>query len=230
VTTTPEFDQYAAGGYSRFLYDPFREKFAGSQFFVERKFHLLTDLCRQFGIHTSASRWLDVGCGQGELLALGQQRFSEVVGCDISSGMIDHCKGLDVRVQLSPREIPFESNTCDLVTAVCVYHHVAIPDRLALTADIVRVLKSGGVFCIIEHNPFNPVTQMIVRRSPIDTQAQLLTAREARTLAQIAHLEILATRYFLYFPEKFYSKMAAVEARLSALPLGGQYAVFCRKV
>src|SRR3974390_2367988 len=112
-----EFDHYAAAGYSGLLHDPFREKFAGSQFFVERKLDLLVGLCQRFGILTSASRWLDVGCGQGELLALGKRHFSEGAGCDISSGMIYYCKGFDVRTQTSPRQIPFDSDTCDLVTA-----------------------------------------------------------------------------------------------------------------
>jgi hypothetical protein len=106
---------------------------------------------------------------------------------------------------------------------------VDLADRPALTADVGRVLKPGGFVCIIEHNPFNPVTQLIVSRHPNDTHAHLLTASASQRLARAAQLEILATRYFLFFPERLYSALAAAEAKLSSFPLGGQYAVFCRK-
>jgi SAM-dependent methyltransferase len=224
-----EFDDYAAAGYSKLLEDPIREKFGGSRFFVERKLKLVTDLYRQYAAATESANWLDLGCGDGTLLKMGKGYFNEVAGCDVSDGMLQHCEGLNVRRQDSAKQIPFEDRSFDLVTAVCVYHHVDIADRSALTAEIARVLKSPGIFCLVEHNSLNPVTQLIVRRSPIDSQAHLLTAGKVRRLARAARMEILATRYFLYFPERLYSKMATTEAKLSTLPLGGQYAVLCRK-
>ena len=66
------------------------------------------------------------------------------------------------------------------MTAVCVYHHVEPGDRAPLTAEIRRVLKPGGMLAIIEHNPLNPVTRAVVKRIPLDRDAQLLSAREAR--------------------------------------------------
>jgi ubiquinone/menaquinone biosynthesis C-methylase UbiE len=225
-----EFDRYAAAGYPKLLEDPIRGRFAGSRFFLERKLILVTELYQQYGTKTELASWLDLGCGEGTLLRMGKGYFREVAGCDVSDGMIQHCEGLNVRRQDSAQRIPFEDSSFDLVTAICVYHHVEFTDRPALTAEIARVLKSRGIFCVIEHNPLNPVTQLIVRRSPIDARAHVLTAGTVRRLARAAQMKILATRYFLYFPERFYSKMAATEAKLSGLPLGGQYAVVCRKV
>jgi ubiquinone/menaquinone biosynthesis C-methylase UbiE len=225
-----EFDRYAAEGYSKLMQDPIRERFAGSRFFLERKLAVVTEIYQQYATKTGLASWLDVGCGEGELLRMGKNHFREVAGCDVSDGMLQHCEGLNVQQQDSAQQIPFQNGSFDLVTAICVYHHVDIANRPALTADISRVLTPGGIFCVIEHNPFNPLTQLIVHRSPIDSQAHLLTAGKARRLARAAGMEVLATRYFLYFPEWSYSKMAWTEAKLSAVPLGGQYAAFCRKV
>jgi len=81
---------------------------------------------------------------------------------------------------------------------------------------------------MIEHNPINPITQLIVRRSPIDSHAHLLTAGNARRMVRAAQMNVLVTRYFLYFPERLYFKMAATEEVLAPFPLGGQYAVLCQ--
>jgi SAM-dependent methyltransferase len=223
-----EFDNYAAAGYGNLLQDPLRQRFAGSRFFFERKLKLLRALYEQHGRPTQSASWLDVGCGEGTLLRMGKSYFNEVAGCDVSAGMIGDCEGLNIRQQLSPRQIPFADRSFDLATAICVYHHVDIADRPFLTADISRVLKPKGLFCVIEHNPFNPITQLIVRRSPIDALAHLLTAGKARRLARTAQMEVLATHYFLYFPERLYFRMAATEEILAPFPLGGQYAVLCQ--
>jgi ubiquinone/menaquinone biosynthesis C-methylase UbiE len=225
-----EFDGYAQGGYSRLLEDPLRGKFARPAFFFERKLAMIRELYRLHGMKTESVSWLDVGCGEGELLRTGRQYFREIAGCDVSAGMMQNCNELNVRLQDSARRIPFEDKSFDLITAVCVYHHVDIADRPALTADIYRVLKPNGLFCVIEHNPLNILTRLIVWRSPIDVHAHLLTAGTVRRLAGSARMAVLATRYFLYFPERLYFRLATLEAKLSAIPMGGQYAVFCQKV
>jgi SAM-dependent methyltransferase len=224
-----EFDRYAAEGYSKLLHDPIRGRFAGAEFYFRRKLVLIREFCRQRGIETERADWLDVGCGDGGLLKMGQPYFRNVAGCDVSEGMLGGCEGLNVRHQDSPRRVPFGDQSFDIVTAVCVYHHVDLADRNALTADISRVLKPGGMLCVIEHNPFNPVTRLVVWRAAVDKHARLLTAGETRRLAQDSQMEILDTRYFLFFPERLYSSLAGTEIRLSSLPLGGQYAVFSRK-
>jgi SAM-dependent methyltransferase len=225
----PEFDNYARE-YEKLLHDPIRERFApASKFFFERKWVLLQKYLSDSGFEPGRGRWLDVGCGKGELLQLGAQAFAEVSGCDVSPEMIEAAKGLNVVVQQEPKRLPFPDAHFDLVTAVCVYHHVVPEDRPGLTAEVARVLRPGGAACIIEHNPFNPVTQLIVHRTPVDADAQLLTASTTRRVLASGGLRHSATTYFLYFPEKLYARLKALESALAPVPLGGQYAVFARK-
>jgi SAM-dependent methyltransferase len=224
-----EFDQYAKD-YKDLLKDPLREKFAGdSNFFHLRKWILLRDFFRRRGIATAEASWLDLGCGKGELLSLGRESFSYVAGCDLSVEMMQACEGLEIRQQQDPRALPFPDASFDLVTAVCVYHHVELEDRSAITAEVRRVLKPGGTFAIIEHNPYNPVTQIIVKRAPIDANARLLNAGLTRSLLRSAGLRPIQTTYFLYFPEKLYQSLRIFESLAASIPLGGQYAVFGTK-
>jgi len=225
----PEFDRYA-GAYKTLSADPIRERFApGSEFFHKRKWLLLAEFMERTGMRPEKSAWLDVGCGQGDLLRLGMDRFSEVAGCDVSTGMLEGCKGLKVTLQTEPVRLPFPDKTFDLVTAVCVYHHVEAKDRPALSAEIGRVLRPGGTACIIEHNPFNPLAQFLVWRSPVDAEAHLLTPGTAQRLLKQAGLTRSETSYFLYFPESLYQKAQKVESWLRRVPAGGQYAAFAGK-
>jgi len=222
----PEFDNYAPS-YEELLQDPIRDGFAGSSdFFHTRKRDLIRDYFRRNGVDSRQLRYLDVGCGKGELLSLLAADFNHAAGCDPSSGMLQPMEGADLRVQHDPERIPFDDAEFDFVTAVCVYHHVPLAARAALTREIRRVLRPGGILAVIEHNPYNPATRLIVSRTPVDAEAILLRASETRSLLDNADFSIDSESYFLYLPEKIYRHLAALENLLRHVPLGGQYAVF----
>jgi SAM-dependent methyltransferase len=125
-------------------------------------------------------------------------------------------------------ELPFADRSVDFVTAVCVYHHVHGDARTLLTREIRRVLTPGGLCCIIEHNPWNPATRAIVKRCPVDVDAELITARATGQLLEASGFEIASTDYFLYLPESLFDRFAVTEQVLSKIPLGGQYAMLGR--
>jgi len=217
--------------YEELLRDPIRDRFTGQEsgFFHRRKADLIRQFFRQRGVSTSGLRYLDVGCGKGELLSLLQPDFKRVAGCDVSAAMLREITGVETRVQEGSLQIPFGDAEFDLVTAVCVYHHVPAADRPALTVEIGRVLRPGGVFCMIEHNPFNPVTRLIVSRTPVDADAILLPSSEAWELTIEAGFAPLERDYFLYLPQALYRYLGRMEAALTKVPLGGQYALFSTK-
>src|SRR5262245_28731354 len=224
-----EFDSYATE-YSELLRDRLRDRFARTPlFFHQRKWSIIQEFFRSTRRPMSELSWLDVGCGRGELLHLGRPAFARAAGCDLSQEMLKASKGLDVRCQRAPTSLPFDSQSFDVVTAVCVYHHVGPSDRDALTRDAFRVLRSGGVLCVIEHNPLNPLTRAIVRRAPVDANAKLLAHSEACRLVCSAGLSCLDTRFFLFLPEAAFRRMPWLETFLKRLPLGGQYALFAGK-
>ena len=224
----PEFDRFSLA-YEELVKDPIRDRFTGgnSVFFHERKRDLIRSYFRSAKRDTHAMDYLDVGCGRGELVTLLRGDFGRVAGCDPSRGMLSSVQGVDTQVQDAPCRIPFGTETFDLVTAVCVFHHIQPPSRLALAREAARVLRPGGVFAVIEHNPRNPVTRRIVSRTPVDADAILLKSSETRELMELAGFVSERPQYFLYVPGSIYRLAGrVVERLLRSVPLGGQYAVF----
>ncbi|HLN03874.1 MAG TPA: class I SAM-dependent methyltransferase [Bryobacteraceae bacterium] len=223
----PRFDQLASS-YEQLLRDPIRDRFSGreSLFFHTRKRDLIHRFFQRRRMATAGLRYLDVGCGRGELLDLLRLDFGYVAGCDVSADMMHEISGIETRVQRDPAAIPFSDANFDFVTAVCVYHHVPPNARAALTAEIVRVVRPGGIFCMIEHNPLNPITRLIVSRTPIDADAVLLRAKEAEARVAAAGLRRIRLEYFLYFPQVAYRYLGGLESLLAGVPVGGQYALF----
>jgi SAM-dependent methyltransferase len=220
------FDAYSAE-YAALIRDPIREKFAASnRFFFERKLDVIRSFYRRRGVETRKLSWLDIGCGQGDMLRVSKSYFGSAVGCDPSEGMLQSCGDLDVRRQPSEDLLPFENHTFDFVTAICVYHHIPNDRRAAFTAEALRLVKPHGIFCVIEHNPLNPVTRLIVSRTPVDAGAHLLTAGRTRRLLSAAGANVLETRYFLLLPQPVYRYFGRLEDWLMRVPAAGQYSVF----
>ncbi|MGO8720224.1 MAG: class I SAM-dependent methyltransferase [Acidobacteriaceae bacterium] len=212
------------------LDDPAQKRFAQDPVhFHRRKWLLLQDILKRAGVDAASRRWLDVGCGQGNLLELAGRHFAQATGCDPSAEMISQSNSFRVEHQSSSIDLPFDDASVDFVMVVCVYHHVHGASRLLLLDGINRVLTPGGLCCILEHNTWNPVTRAIMRRCPVDVDAELIAPQEILRLLQIAGFEALSTDYFLYFPERIFNRVGQVERMLRKIPLGGQYVSLARK-
>ena len=87
-------------------------------------------------------RILDVGCGTGGNLEM-LEKFGAAEGVDVSDEALEFCqsKGLTVHKGLA-EEMPFASETFDVVTALDVVEH--LDDDVAGLKEMHRVLKSGG--------------------------------------------------------------------------------------
>jgi SAM-dependent methyltransferase len=226
--STAEFDQYAAS-YAELLEDPVRNRFAGDPLhFHRRKRVAIRDMLRRAGVDASGLVWLDVGCGRGELLELMGGDFAEAFGCDPATEMIQASIKAQVTLQKSPIELPFETSSIDFVTAVCVLHHVDRSARMLWMRELRRVLTPGGLCCLVEHNPWNPVTRAIVRRCPMDVNADIHTAAQTSALLRVAGFDRIRTDYFLYLPEKLFRRFGPAELIFRKVPLGGQYAILAR--
>jgi hypothetical protein len=84
------------------------------------------------------------------------------------------------------------------------------------------VVRPGGLVCVIEHNPLNPLTRLAVMRCEFDRDAALLRAGQTRRLLEDAGLRAIDTRYFVLLPWAT-PLMRRIERRLRNLPFGAQY-------
>jgi len=117
----------------------------------------------------------------------------------------------------------------DLIMVSCVMHHVLIDDRRQLVSDLLSALNPGGSLLFFEHNPWNPVTRLMVSTCPIDEGAILMRRAELRKLVGSSSSDVeLRSGYTLFFPG-FLKSLRPLEDKLQWLPLGGQYFVLATR-
>jgi len=108
------------------------------------------------------ARVLDAGCGPGrELMRVARLvPQGEVVGVDLAAGMVKtahraaRAAGLGncAFVQADVGELPIEfSGKFDLVYNCLAHHHY--PEPAAAASSVLRCLRPGGVYCVIDPGP-----------------------------------------------------------------------------
>jgi 2-polyprenyl-6-hydroxyphenyl methylase/3-demethylubiquinone-9 3-methyltransferase len=94
-------------------------------------------------------RVLDLGCGKGRFGRRLRADGADVVGVDLSAGMLAEATGLD-RVRASARRLPFADRSFDAVAAVEVFQHLARVDEVL--GEVARVLRPGGTLAVVDRN------------------------------------------------------------------------------
>jgi SAM-dependent methyltransferase len=125
-------------------------------------------------------RALDVGCGEGALLAALAPYVDEVHGTDLDPAMrrtaAQRCAGLpNVTVDATPwaeRPGPY-----DVVTMVAVLHHL---DEAAALADVRRLLAPGGRFLAVGLAPPQSVADHLWDAASIVTNPMIGLAKHPR--------------------------------------------------
>jgi ubiquinone/menaquinone biosynthesis C-methylase UbiE len=115
-------------------------------------------------------RALEVGCGRGAGSALIKEAFrpAHIHAMDLDIGMIRRAlaylsPGMREGIAFSVGDctrLPYCDGTMDAVFGFGVLHH--IPDWQRALAEIVRVLKAGGIYCFEELYP--PLYQNVLTR------------------------------------------------------------------
>jgi SAM-dependent methyltransferase len=168
---------------------------------------------------------LDVGCGVGEFHPFIRGMFGRICGADVSAASIAQARSRNPEVHYEAyvgETLPYDSATFDLSIAICVLHHVPPPRWGGFLREMRRVVRPGGVVCLIEHNPLNPLTRLAVARCEFDRDAVLLRAGRTRALMADAGIHDVRLRYFLLLPSA--APLARrVEHGLCRVPLGAQY-------
>jgi SAM-dependent methyltransferase len=172
-----------------------------------------------------AVRVLEIGCGIGMLTQRLRPLLTDVWGIDPSISSLGQAAAPGGRlIAADGLRTPFADETFELVIAVCVLHHVPVGQRAAFLGEAARITRPGGLVLLCEHNPWNPLTRLVVGRCEFDRDAVLLAQPEARRRLTAAGLSNIRSSYILFFPWRG-AVWRWLEARLAWLPLGGQYVI-----
>jgi len=203
----------------------------GHEIFVEAKAQYLTEIARRQIGDTPELSVLDVGCGVGLIERFLAPHFRLLCGVDIAVEAIRQAKQTAPGARFLKYDgssLPFMDDEFDIAFAVCVLHHVPAAGWHDLMAEMLRVVRPGGIVAVFEHNPLNPVVRVVVSRCEFDRDAELLRSKRVVKLFHLAGLSVITSRYIIFFPwrAKFWR---VLERALHWLPLGAQYFVFGRK-
>jgi SAM-dependent methyltransferase len=226
----PAFDAYS---------DSYRQTVEGSvgfsglryDYFLRSKACLLRQVFAELLPMATPPRLLDVGCGVGALHPLLEPHVAELHGADISQACLDQARQDNPHVRYRAYDgarLPYDDEAFDVALTVCVLHHVPPPERAAFAAELARVVRPGGLTCVIEHNPLNPLTRLSVMRCPFDADAVLLGRDETETLLRGAGLGEVRSRYFVFIPSTA-GVALRIERGLGWAPLGAQYVTVARR-
>lgn len=171
---------------------------------------------------------LDFGAGIGNSLQPIREAFPDAaIKClDVSAESLKLCESQNVANMTTHaydgQKLPFSDQSVDLAFTACVFHHIPEQDHIQLLSEIRRCLNPDGRFVLFEHNPYNPLTQLAVKRCPFDEHAVLITAPEMRRRFEAAGFSTVQARYHIFFPQQL-ARLRPLEEFMHWLPLGGQY-------
>ena len=167
---------------------------------------------------------LDFGCAIGNLTAMLRDEWSPEVAI-LGYDPAPKC------VEIASTRVPGARFTSDLdgiaegslkaIVVANVLHHIPPVERQDIMTKAARLLEPGGTFFVFEHNPYNPLTQYIVKACPFDEGVTLLKPKEIRTLLKTAGVRQLTQDYIVFFP-KALAMLRPLEKRITWLPAGAQ--------
>lgn len=117
----------------------------------KRCYSILSD-----NIGSDAKSVLDVGCGTGTFLGILSERLSEkavLTGIDLSAEMINLARKTVERARFyqgDAENLPFESNSFEVVTCSHSFHHYPEPQKAM--NEFFRVTASSGTLYVVEND------------------------------------------------------------------------------
>ena len=165
---------------------------------------------KHFGRAFSDVSVLDWGCGKGHVSKLIRDLGPKSLdSCDILSERDDSAFGQEVPlikqfgIQVRALEheyvLPYDSATFDVVLSVGVLEHV--PNDRASLAEIVRILRPGGLFFCFFLPTRLSWTQQICRWMGDNYHDRLYTEERIKELVNVAGLQLLDAWYRQLFPK-----------------------------
>lgn len=221
-----DFDEYA-NEYDNILKRQLRFFSDDDKYFARYKVRLVHNY-----LGTRPKRILEYGCGTGRNLPFFQEKFpsAEIFGADISAQSIAIAREQNpfAKCFCLGDEFIRDSGDFDLIFVAGVFHHIAPNERVGVLSQVNSLLSQNGSLFVFEHNPYNPVTQKLVRECPFDADASLLSMPRMSKLLESTGFVGVLKQYTLFVPPSF-PALAKLERYLGWLPLGGQYFIQAKK-
>jgi SAM-dependent methyltransferase len=231
MTATPEgafFDK--SDEYEEMLAQGLRLSGEDRHYFIAGR---LAALRAQLGDGFRPRAILDFGCGIGDTAARLAELWpeAEVTGVDTAAAAVEHARRVHggERVRFEPLAGFAARGRYDLCYSNGVFHHIAPAERPRAAALVRDALAPGGRFALMENNPWNPGTRMVMRRIPFDRDARALAAPAARALLLAAGFARCAPARFLFFFPRPLAWLRFSEPWLVGVPLGAQYCVLASR-
>ena len=159
-----------------------------TDFFTRVKADYIVDLVKSH-FRTLEIDALDIGCGVGNYHSLLSPSFRTLSGVDVSSECIDTASQRNPSVAYKVYDgerLPYEDTSFDLAFTICVLHHVPPHQWPKFASEMRRVVRTGGIALIFEHNPRNRLTMRAVNNCPFDADAVLLRSENTEALMRNA--------------------------------------------
>jgi ubiquinone/menaquinone biosynthesis C-methylase UbiE len=169
---------------------------------------------------------LDVGCGTGTLAVLLKQREPQarVVGLDPDPAALQRARrkvgAATVAVDLmrgSASALPYADGGFDRVVSSLAFHHLDRTARQQALAEIWRILRPGGLVCLLDfgppHTAYGQAVALVLRR--FEEVADNLAGRLPTMLAEAGFLRVAElARYTTAFgPVSLYRGYKDIGAR-----------------
>jgi SAM-dependent methyltransferase len=201
---------------------------APSRAYVELKARWLLDWLRSEGRAPEALELIDAGCGTGTAEEFLAPAVKSITGVDLSTGMVAAANRKGLRgcqfLQGDMLRLPVAEEAFDVLFSMCVFHHADPKAFIEYMREFRRVLRPGGRIAIFEHNPWNPLTRIVVRRCPVDKDVVLIPAPKLNRAMQQAGFQSVRVDYLIFFPRSMRS-LIRLEPALRHCPIGAQYVV-----
>lgn len=176
---------------------------------------------------------LDFGAGIGLSQKYLHEKFpeSDYFATDTSEQSLNLLRARYPGVTTKETQKVFDEdlNTYDLIFVSCVFHHIAPKSRENVLKSLIKCLSPKGSLIIFEHNPFNPLTQLIVKTSPIDKGVKLLRMSELLQMCKQFKNISSEGAYTVFFPSFLKSLRRYEKKHLKHVMLGAQYYIHMQR-
>ena len=220
-----EFDDHASK-YKTLLKDSFPSFLRDIEYYSQYKVKLV----HKHRENMSTKSILDYGCGVWLSLRYFSEYFpnSSINGYDESNQSLKYAKDKVPKVNIYNYLEDIPKNYFDVVFISNILHHINENDHLKTIMTCGNFLKPEGYIYLFEHNPLNPITRIIFKKSPLDKHAKMIRLNNIVKLSQLAKMKIVNKQYNLFFPKQL-SLLRFIERLIKWIPIGAQYMIVLKK-